>query len=833
MGLRIKCRKYMVTLQWIFSCTMIAVGLIFVLALATLGNCQNEQLTLEECFDKYERGIYPHPDDCTKFLSCATTDPLDCPAGLHFNPGEFVCDWPANAGCMKVTTPTPDQTDSPTPESLASEPEAQKTATSESPDQSPTTPTPQLSTTATTPTSPTPSEPEQSSEASQTTPSSSTASEPAESSAPTEATPQQEISSQSPETTPKSSTAPEAEESSSPTETTPKSPSSADVETSSQPPKTTPSEASETPPSSATEATPTPVSQLPETSPEASVSTGQSPEPTPSSPIPSETSPNPSTSPALETSPKPSVPSEAQSSAPLETPAVSEPLRSGSSEVTPQASEATTPSPRGESGLPPESCEPSSTHCGQPTEVSTATPNPAGPEKTNEPPPSEPGADGDSECLPDAPKGAACSPPTSPQEPTQSPPCGEQNQPCPEPTKAPKCDSALGACPPQNKPQLERNTQKPPTLGSRFKETTSGPDDREPLSEPPPPAPGTYNVKDCVARHKFGMYAHPTDPSKFYMCSKSKLLQMSCREGLEFDPAAFGCNRPKSTPPPPPPELNLHECLTQYKRGLFPHRADCSRFFACSRRGPIEMVCPGGLHFNPIKLVCDWPSKFCVSPGAKTRDKIFQAMKSDKIAPDVVDRCPEKLAEVAFPSGGQVDLGKELTPSQTLTPPSIYWEADKKSLYTLCMVDPDAPRTKESNKPNQWNHWTVGNIPGNQIARGQPLVEYLPPCPAKNSPPHRYTYMVYKQPARINFKEPRVAANSFQHRDGFSLRSFAQKYQLGNPIAGNFFKCRWDRSVPMIFQRLQVQPPPFRMVIRPGVSQSNVHSYSYSFSFRN
>nr|AEE61444.1 unknown [Dendroctonus ponderosae] len=234
-----------------------------------------------------------------------------------------------------------------------------------------------------------------------------------------------------------------------------------------------------------------------------------------------------------------------------------------------------------------------------------------------------------------------------------------------------------------------------------------------------------------------------------------------------------------------------------------------------------------------MKLVCDWPSKFCVSPGAKTRDKIFQAMKSDKIAPDVVDRCPEKLAEVAFPSGGQVDLGKELTPSQTLTPPSIYWEADKKSLYTLCMVDPDAPRTKESNKPNQWNHWTVGNIPGNQIARGQPLVEYLPPCPAKNSPPHRYTYMVYKQPARINFKEPRVAANSFQHRDGFSLRSFAQKYQLGNPIAGNFFKCRWDRSVPMIFQRLQVQPPPFRMVIRPGVSQSNVHSYSYSFSFRN
>ncbi|XP_030762527.1 peritrophin-1-like, partial [Sitophilus oryzae] len=76
-------------------------------------------LTLEECFDKYERGIYPHPSDCTKFLSCATTDPIDCPAGLHFNPTSSVCDWPADAGCMKVTTPNPDQTPEP-PESTES-----------------------------------------------------------------------------------------------------------------------------------------------------------------------------------------------------------------------------------------------------------------------------------------------------------------------------------------------------------------------------------------------------------------------------------------------------------------------------------------------------------------------------------------------------------------------------------------------------------------------------------------------------------------------------------------------------------------------------------------
>lgn len=205
-------------------------------------------------------------------------------------------------------------------------------------------------------------------------------------------------------------------------------------------------------------------------------------------------------------------------------------------------------------------------------------------------------------------------------------------------------------------------------------------------------------------------------------------------------------------------------------------------------------------------------------------------MKADKIVPDIVDRCPEKLAEVAFPSGGQAGLGNEITPSQALSPPSIYWEADKKAFYTVCMVDPDAPKGKES-KFKEWNHWTVGNIPGNNIKQGQPLVEYLPPCPQRNSPPHRYTYMVYKQPSRINFNEPRIPANSFQNRDGFSMRNFAEKYQLGQPIAGNYFKCRWDRSVPNIFQRIQNKPPQFSMMFGPprGMSHSNSYSYSYSF----
>ncbi|XP_030762539.1 phosphatidylethanolamine-binding protein 1-like [Sitophilus oryzae] len=305
---------------------------------------------------------------------------------------------------------------------------------------------------------------------------------------------------------------------------------------------------------------------------------------------------------------------------------------------------------------------------------------------------------------------------------------------------------------------------------------------------------------------------------------------MTCPKGLEFDQSSFGCNRPKPTPPPPPPELTLKECITKYRKGLFPNPSDCSKFYACSKSGPLELQCPLGLNFHPMKMVCDWPSKYCISPGAKTRDKIFKTMKGDKIVPDVVDRCPEKLAEVAFPSGGQVDLGKELTPSQTKNPPSIYWEADKNSLYTLCMMDPDAPKSKESG-PGGWNHWLVGNIPGNNIRQGQTLAEYMPTCPQKGSGPHRYTYMIYKQNRQINFNQPRIPAYSLPARQGFSMRNFAKQYSLGHPIAGNYFKCNWDPSVPKTFEKLRYQPPMMSSFRLGNTGQSFHNSYSYSYSF--
>jgi hypothetical protein len=47
---------------------------------------------------------------------------------------------------------------------------------------------------------------------------------------------------------------------------------------------------------------------------------------------------------------------------------------------------------------------------------------------------------------------------------------------------------------------------------------------------------------------------------------------------------------------------------------LLPHPTDCSKFFICSNGVPIEVWCPPGLYFNNELKVCDLPENVkCVN----------------------------------------------------------------------------------------------------------------------------------------------------------------------------------------------------------------------------
>ncbi|KAI4465287.1 cytochrome p450 family 4 [Holotrichia oblita] len=176
-------------------------------------------------------------------------------------------------------------------------------------------------------------------------------------------------------------------------------------------------------------------------------------------------------------------------------------------------------------------------------------------------------------------------------------------------------------------------------------------------------------------------------------------------------------------------------------------------------------------------------------------------MEKEKIVPDVIDKAPAEILDVTYSDNVQVNRGNELTPTKVKDIPSVKWNAEEGGYYVLVMTDPDAP-SRTNPKFREWHHWLVVNIPGNNVEEGETLSEYVGAGPPKGSGLHRYVLLVYKQPGKLSFTETKLTNKSGDGRGNFSIRNFAKKYQLENPIAGNFFHAQWDTYVPTLYKQL-------------------------------
>ncbi|XP_047114748.1 protein D3-like isoform X1 [Schistocerca piceifrons] len=199
-------------------------------------------------------------------------------------------------------------------------------------------------------------------------------------------------------------------------------------------------------------------------------------------------------------------------------------------------------------------------------------------------------------------------------------------------------------------------------------------------------------------------------------------------------------------------------------------------------------------NFFVLKIISQDNSRF-FSLGCK-----LKSMDKHQVAPDVIDKAPTQVLEVAYGSH-KVNLGNELTPTQVKDMPTVTWQAEEGAFYTLCMTDPDAPSRKDP-KNREWHHWLVVNIPGSNIGAGETLSEYVGSGPPKGSGLHRYCFLLYKQPGKLTFDEKRLTNRSGEHRGKFSIRNFAKKHGLGNPIAGNLYQAQWDDYVPKLYEQL-------------------------------
>lgn len=90
----------------------------------------------------------------------------------------------------------------------------------------------------------------------------------------------------------------------------------------------------------------------------------------------------------------------------------------------------------------------------------------------------------------------------------------------------------------------------------------------------------------------------------------------------------------------------------------------------------------------------------------------------------------------------------------------------------------------------------IGNIPGTKLENGETLSAYVGSNPGQGTGLHRYVFLIYKQVSKLNFNEKRLTnLSSREDRRCFNIRKFADKYQLGNPVAGNFYLAEWHQPI--------------------------------------
>ncbi|KAL3863640.1 hypothetical protein ACJMK2_005389 [Sinanodonta woodiana] len=181
----------------------------------------------------------------------------------------------------------------------------------------------------------------------------------------------------------------------------------------------------------------------------------------------------------------------------------------------------------------------------------------------------------------------------------------------------------------------------------------------------------------------------------------------------------------------------------------------------------------------------------------------LENFKNDGVVPDVIDEVPPNVLQVKY---GSIDVqpGMILTPAWVKDPPTVDYQGDVGSYYTLVMIDPDAP-SRVNPVSGEWQHWLVTNIPGKDVKRGQENIEYVGAGPPKGTGLHRYVFLLYKQPqGKMKFKDiPKLTNHSGVGRAGHNVRRFIAMYGLeGNLVAGNFFKAKYDEYVPTLYKQL-------------------------------
>lgn len=180
---------------------------------------------------------------------------------------------------------------------------------------------------------------------------------------------------------------------------------------------------------------------------------------------------------------------------------------------------------------------------------------------------------------------------------------------------------------------------------------------------------------------------------------------------------------------------------------------------------------------------------------------------------------PNTLLNISFDQGNgnkcPIHRGNVVKPCEAKSAPEINFSSDPDSMWTLLLTNPDGHFTDQE---AEYVHWFVGNIPGNNISKGECIVDYLQPFPPKGTGFHRMIFVLYKQEKKMDFSHFRRKSPCLRLEDRtFRTLDFYRERQDDMTPAGlAFFQTDWDPSLTDFFHKtLEMREPCFEYDFPP------------------
>ncbi|KAI0871465.1 phosphatidylethanolamine-binding protein [Hypoxylon argillaceum] len=120
-------------------------------------------------------------------------------------------------------------------------------------------------------------------------------------------------------------------------------------------------------------------------------------------------------------------------------------------------------------------------------------------------------------------------------------------------------------------------------------------------------------------------------------------------------------------------------------------------------------------------------------------------------------------------------------------------DAPEGASYSFVLTDPDAP-TPDDPKFAFWRHWVLSGLRPRGIdasAAASELTAYLGPGPKDDSKPHRYLFLLFREPEGLNLSKEDVGGEEFVERRSFKPAEFAERHGL-RLVGVNWMYCTGD-----------------------------------------